>query len=91
MEFDAAAGLQINPTESNAEMATITAFDNVTAVETDRYTGNPYFVSNNVAYNWDPDGARAAQLALGLEGRSVPEIREPRRVQDQGRLRRDAM
>ena len=50
-------GMQINPTESNAEMATITAFANVTAVETDRYTGNPYFVSNNVAYNWDPTGA----------------------------------
>jgi len=49
--------MQINPTESNAEMATITAFANVTAVETDRYTGNPYFVSNNVAYNWDPNGA----------------------------------
>jgi hypothetical protein len=51
-------GLQINPTETSAEMATITAFDNVTAVETDRYTGNPYFVSNNVAYQWDPVGAQ---------------------------------
>jgi hypothetical protein len=50
-------GLQINPTESNAEMATITAFANVTAVETDRYTGNPYIVINNVAMNWDPIGA----------------------------------
>lgn len=50
-------GLQINPTENNAEMATITAFAQVTAVETDRYTGNPYFVSNNVAYDWDPNGA----------------------------------
>ncbi len=51
------SGLQINPTESSAEMSTITAFANVTAVETDRYTGNPFFVSNNVAYNWDPVGA----------------------------------
>jgi hypothetical protein len=50
-------GLQINPTENNAEMATITAFANVTAVETDRYTGNPYIVVNNVAMNWDPIGA----------------------------------
>src|ERR1017187_1029402 len=51
------SGLQINPTESNAEMATITAFAGVTAVETDRYTGNPYIVVNNVAYDWDPNGA----------------------------------
>jgi hypothetical protein len=51
-------GVQINPTESNAEMATITAFSQVTAVETDRYTGNPYFVSNNVAFQWDPVGAQ---------------------------------
>ena len=50
-------GLQINPTESSAEMATITAFAGVTAVETDRYTGNPYIVINNIAYDWDPNGA----------------------------------
>ncbi len=54
---DPQTGLQINPTESNAEMATITAFNGVTAVETDRYTGNPYIVINNVAYDWDPNGA----------------------------------
>jgi hypothetical protein len=51
------SGFQINPTENNAEMATITAFAQVTAVETDRYTGNPYIVINNVAYDWDPDTA----------------------------------
>jgi len=50
-------GMQINPTESSAEMATITAFAQVTAVETDRYTGNPYIVINNVAFDWDPNGA----------------------------------
>ena len=38
-------------------MATITAFADVTAVETDRYTGNPYIVVNNVAFDWDPNGA----------------------------------
>jgi hypothetical protein len=50
-------GMQINPTENSAEMATITAFSDVTAVETDRYTGNPYIVVNNVAMDWDPNGA----------------------------------
>lgn len=54
---DAANGFQINPTETSAEMATITAFNNVTAVETDRYTGNPYLVINNVVFDWDPEGA----------------------------------
>jgi hypothetical protein len=51
------AGMQINPTESSAEMGTITALAPVTAVETDRYTGNPYIVVNNIAFNWDPIGA----------------------------------
>jgi hypothetical protein len=51
-------GFQINPTESSAEMATITAFNQVTGVETDKYTGNPYLIVNNVAYDWDPNGAQ---------------------------------
>ena len=51
-------GFQINPTESSAEMATITSFNQVTGVETDRYTGNPYLIINNVAYDWDPNGAQ---------------------------------
>ena len=51
-------GFQINPTESSAEMATITAFNQVTGVETDKYTGNPYLIINNVAYDWDPNGAQ---------------------------------
>ena len=51
-------GFQINPTESSAEMATITAFNQVTGVETDKYTGNPSLISNNVAYDWDPNGAQ---------------------------------
>jgi len=48
-------GFLINPTESSAEMGTITAFNQVTGIETDRYTGNPYLISNNVAYDWDPN------------------------------------
>jgi len=51
-------GFQINPTEDSAEMATITAFNNVTGVETDRYTGNPYLIINNVAFDWDPSSAQ---------------------------------
>ncbi len=54
---DQANGFLINPTETSAEMVTITAFNQVTAVETDRYTGNPYLVINNVAFDWDPEGA----------------------------------
>lgn len=50
-------GFQINPTEQSAEMATITAFNEVTGVETDRYTGNPYLIINNVCYDWDPSTA----------------------------------
>lgn len=50
-------GFQINPTESSAEMATITAFNQVNGVETDRYTGNPFLIINNVCYDWDPNGA----------------------------------
>jgi hypothetical protein len=52
------AGFQINPTENSAEMATITAFNQVTGVETDRYTGNPYLIINNVCYDWDPSSAQ---------------------------------
>lgn len=52
-----AFGFQINPTEDKAEMATITAFNEVTGIETDRYTGNPYLIINNVCFNWDPETA----------------------------------
>lgn len=52
------SGFQINPTEDSAEMATITAFNNVTGIETDRYTGNPYLIVNNVCMDWDPSSAQ---------------------------------
>jgi hypothetical protein len=55
---DTDSGLQINPTEDSAEMATITAFNNVTGIETDRYTGNPYLIVNNVCMDWDPSSAQ---------------------------------
>ncbi len=51
-------GFQINPTETSAEMATITAFAQVTGVETDRYTGNPFLIINNVCFDWDPNAAQ---------------------------------
>lgn len=50
-------GFQINPTEGMAEMATITAFNKVNGIETDRYTGNPYLIINNVCMDWDPSTA----------------------------------
>jgi hypothetical protein len=51
-------GFQINPTESTAEMATITALNQVNGIETDRYTGNPYLIINDVCYDWDPNNAQ---------------------------------
>lgn len=51
-------GFQINPTESAAEMSTITSFAQVNGIETDRYTGNPYLIINNVCFDWDPSSAQ---------------------------------
>lgn len=55
---DEANGFLINPTESSAEMVTIQAFDGVTGVETDRYTGNPYLIRDNICYDWDPNNTQ---------------------------------
>lgn len=47
----------INPTEPQARFVEIDAFNNVTGIETDRYTGNINLVQNNQVFDWDPNSA----------------------------------
>jgi hypothetical protein len=47
----------INPTEPSARMVEVDAFQNVTGIETDRYTGNINLIQNNQVFDWDPNGA----------------------------------
>lgn len=50
-------GFVFNPTEPTTKLVEIDRFDNVTGIETDKYSGNVLILSQGRVWDWDPEGA----------------------------------
>lgn len=53
--YDDTNGLIFNPTEPNTKFVSLSGFQDVQGIETDRYSGNVLLISQDRAWNWDPE------------------------------------
>lgn len=50
-------GFVFNPTEPTTKLVELDRFDNVSGIETDRYSGNVLLIRDNRVWDWDPEDA----------------------------------